>query len=217
MKYNNKGLTLVATIIIIVILLVALVVGIKLIFGAEGSYTQVVINDMEFDKGEVLESLQTFVSEAYLKGFNEANDDNYHLEPDEVITSYFNGWNKDNKEGEEWNAEKSLFLNGPEKKSDNQYGFDVKEDNQYRCYIININSLKRQITKYGKGENYENGDVFVLRRKVNITKGEDGKDVASLDGTLELVYKPANTKLNELKDNTEISIIGNIDIAKPVK
>ena len=81
----------------------------------------------------------------------------------------------------------------------------VPSENGYRYYLIKIDSLKRNITKYGKGT-WENGDIFAIRRTVAIS----GENV-TLGADCEVCYKPKTS------ESTEIVNIGKLDINHPVK
>ena len=81
----------------------------------------------------------------------------------------------------------------------------LKRQCAYRYYLIKIDSLKRNITKYGKGT-WENGDVFAIRRTVAVS----GENV-TLGADCEVCYKPKTS------ESTEIVNIGKLDINHPVK
>lgn len=144
---QNEGLTLVALVITIIVLLILAGVSIALTIGNDGILTKASTVELTYNQSEVLEEIKTLTAEKYLAAYNET------LGKD-LETKY--------------NTEILLrdFL-GQEKNVINYENYNDQDG--YRYYSINLSSLRRKISKYGTG-NWENGDVFLIRQTV----AEDG-------------------------------------------
>ena len=182
MKQNN-GLTLIALVITIIVLLILAGVSIALTLGENGIISRATTVESTYNQSEVLEELKTLTAEKYLAVYNETlgKDIETKYNTDILLRDFFD-------------TEKDII------------DYDAaKDDNGYRYYIIKIDGLKRNITKYGRGT-WEEGDVFAIRRTVT-TSGEQ----VTLGADCEVCYKP------KVSESSEIVNIGALDINHPVK
>ena len=138
MKQNN-GLTLIALVITIIVLLILAGVSLALTIGNNGILSRATTVESTYNQSEVLEELKTLTAEKYLAAYNETlgKDLETKYNTDILLRDFFD-------------TEKHII-------DYNNY----KDENGYRYYLININELKRNITKYGFGT-WENGDVLQL-------------------------------------------------------
>lgn len=180
---QNKGLTLIALVITIIVLLILAGVSIVLTLGENGIISRATTVESTYNQSEVLEELKTLTAEKYLAVYNETlgKDIETKYNTDILLRDFFD-------------TEKDII----------DYNTSIDE-NGYRYYLIKIDSLKRNITKYGKGT-WENGDIFAIRRTVAIS----GENV-TLGADCEVCYKPKTS------ESTEIVNIGKLDINHPVK
>ena len=186
---NNKGLTLVALVITIIVLLILAGVTIYMMLGNNGVLNKSKTVEIEFNKGEVLEELNIIISEKYLDAYHKATKDGKV-----TIEKYYNG------------KKVILFLLGHSggENGDDETTFDstkyIEElegftnTDQDSRYFINLDTLKRKIEKYGKGTNEENAtDYFYLK-----TSGMESNNVDKI----EVYYKTlegADEKIGDLQ------------------
>jgi len=217
---TNKGLTLIALVITIIVLLILAGVSISIAVGDNGVLTRAAKTEIEYNKGEVLESINMFAAEYYLKRYDEAPEDQraqVQIDADEFIRALYIGWNEASAVAEDedswnegsWNADDRFFkIDGDHtagSSRDKYYGFDDTVDGtKYKIYVINLSALKRQITKYGTGTKYSAGDVFIVRRAYNNDN--------SLNGNLEVCYK---TGINDSVNPQGVAVIGSINLSMP--
>ncbi len=194
---SNKGLSLVATVIIVAIMVIA--VGVVLFFtlGRNGMIAKANNTELDFDKDEVLEAFKTYTMEYYLKTYEEKfgkSTGKNTLAVDDLLQNFVDsGYVK--------------------KFEDETISRDIIEEigTGYRFYVIDVDKLNRQITEYGRGT-WEDGDVFVLRRVLVREQAVDeaGNPYISekAENNLELAYKPAK----DPKGNDEIQEIGPLSV-----
>ena len=182
MKQNN-GLTLIALVITIIVLLILAGVSLALTIGNNGILSRATTVESTYNQSEVLEELKTLTAEKYLAAYNETlgKDLETKYNTDILLRDFFD-------------TEKHII----------DYN-NSKDENGYRYYLINIDNLKRNITKYGFGT-WENGDVFAIRRTVT-----GSGDSTELGTDCEVCYK------SKTSESSEIVNIGKIDINHPVK
>lgn len=144
---QNEAFSHIALIITIIILLILAGGAIIFVFGKNGVFTKVTADEVEYNKNEVLEELNTMVTEVYLESYKTATstegasiDSLYNeeiviekLKEKEVIENY------KNKDG-------------------------IAIENKY---YIAIENFKRDVTKSVLGENGSEKNVFVLELKDN--------------------------------------------------
>ena len=186
---KQDGLSHIAMVIIIVILIVIGFLVYKYTIGKEGIIQEIVTEEENFSQNEILEEINKMVTEKYLEVYNAnggANlEANYNVD---IIISYF--------------EEKGLLsTTNPELTYD---------DNGYKIYEINVGVLNRDISKNQIASLESNissnsTEKYALRRF--LVANEDG--TITVDKNLELCYKNA-------KDATEWKAIGNITIDNPV-
>lgn len=181
---NNKGLTLVALVITIIVLLILAGVSLNMIMGENGILTRATTVEVTYNKGEVIEEINILATEKYLNAYNEAsaagdieNFNNYY-NPTKVI-NYFLGKNDDGTDNP-----------GAKKFIEPLSGFtDTKDDTRY--FII-ISSLGRNIEKYAKGaNNVNNNDYFYIKA----TKDDSNNIV-----TAKVMYKDLEGNIEEIGD-----------------
>ena len=225
---TNKGLTLIALVITIIVLLIMAGVSISIAVGDNGVLTRAAKTEIEYNKGEVLESLNLFSSEYYLKRYEEAPEEQraqVQVTADEFIRALYIGWNENDEEAsapewatttDDWKKNSFFFKDnnwGSLTEKDDYLGCDQQDTvgettKTYRTYLINLNALKRQITKYGNGNSYGSGDVFIIRRELI---GVDGTNKI-YSNNIEVCYK---TGVNDSVNPQGVAVIGSINLAQP--
>lgn len=175
---NNKGLTLIALVITIIILLILAGISIRMSIGENGILTRATTVEKTYNKSEVLEELNIIITEKYLETYNKISldgnldniDEYYSLDKVIQFLLGYSGGEDGKKiytEGELPDSKVYITtLNGYTNKS---------EDTRY--FII-IDSLGRSIDKYGKGENnYSNAkDYFYIK----VSENDDGIKTAKV-------------------------------------
>ena len=186
---KQDGLSHIAMVIIIVILVIIGFVAYKFLMGKEGLLQEIAVEEENFSQQEVLEEINKMVTEKYLEIYN-ANpggsiEESYNTD---VIITYFE------------QIELLSTIN-----PDITY-----DENGYKVYEIDINKLNRDVSK-NQIANLESNisshatEVYALRRA--IITNEDGTQ--SLDKNLELCYKYKS-------DVADWKIVGNVTIDNPV-
>ena len=186
---KQDGLSHIAMVIIIVILVIIGFVAYKFLMGKEGLLQEIAVEEENFSQQEVLEEINKMVTEKYLEIYN-ANpggsiEESYNTD---VIITYFE------------QIELLSTIN-----PDITY-----DENGYKVYEIDINKLNRDVSK-NQIANLESNisshatEVYALRRA--IITNEDGTQ--SLDKNLELCYKNNS-------DVADWKIVSNVTIDNPV-
>ena len=184
---NQGGLSHIAMVIIIAILVIIGFVAYKFIMGNNGIIKEIVTEEEDFSQNETLEELNKLVKEKYLSIYNAGANMQTDYNTD-VIIGYF--------------EEKELLSTSDESRT--------YDENSYKIYLIDVTKLNRDITKNQIASLESNisshsNEVYAIRRP--IITNEDGTQ--ALDKSLELCLK------NE-KDTTDWKVIGNITIDNPV-
>lgn len=168
--------TIIITLLSLIIVAVIIISAYNLIMGRDGIITKASTVEIEYDKGEVLESLTELVKQKYMAVYNEAKQTS-----DKKIEDLYN-----EEVGISYLAEKTVleyyyFSNYNDENKTYTYISDDKkaEDTQKRndCYWINVNNIEK-VKTFGKGSKYNeqrelnNTDVFILEKVVenDITK-----------------------------------------------
>ncbi len=182
---NNKGITIVALVVTIIILLIIAGVSISMIMGDNGIVTRATEVELEYSKAEVLESLEMKVNNKLLEAY-----EHIKASPSTDISTVYNEINlltyfdnaKDNAEAPGIDC---IDPYGTEKIA------NVSENGEvYKIYLIKPTALSEEIKKYGAGENTEKGDIFTL--EVVEKAKEDGTKISS--GEYEIKYYDENGK-----------------------
>ena len=185
---TNKGLTLIALVITIIVLLILSGVSLSLTLGENGVINKASTVESTFNQSEVLEELKNLTASKYLEVYNETlGIDLSSKYNTDILLSYF--------------AEDGRKVINSSNKNDSSNAIEEG----YIYYPINLESLKRDISKYGKG-NWSSGDVYAIRREFN--SDAEGNEVYGAE--LEAVYKDFDA------NGGEITIIGSIDVNSPV-
>ena len=186
---KQDGLSHIAMVIIIVVLVIIGFVAYKFLMGKEGLIQEIVVEEENFSQKEVLEEINKMVTEKYLEIYNANPGGNIEASYNtDVIVSFF--------------EEKGLLST-----TDSNITYD---EDGYRVYEIDINKLNRDVSK-NQIANLESNitshstEIYALRRA--IITNEDGTQ--SLDKNLELCYKNKS-------DVAEWKIVSNITIENPV-
>ena len=184
---NQGGLSHIAMVIIIAILVIIGFVAYKFIMGNNGIIREIVTEEEDFSQNETLEELNKLVKEKYLSIYNAGANMQTDYNTD-VIIGYF--------------EEKELLSTSDESRT--------YDENSYKIYLIDVTKLNRDITKNQIASLESNisshsNEVYAIRRP--IITNEDGS--LGLGKELEVCFK------NE-KDVLDWKSIGNITIDNPV-
>jgi hypothetical protein len=174
---NYRGITLIALIITIIVLLILAGVTMSMISGENGIITKVSKVEIEYSKGEIRELLLLQVNAKLLKASEKIDGTS------EDISKYFN--------------EKLVidYLSGVQTEDEDEESPGVNcltpdptattikavngEDDIYTVYIIDPLALSDSVDSYGKGKSLADKDVFTLE-----VMQENGKST----GQFELKY-----------------------------
>lgn len=171
MKKEN-GLTTIALSIIIVILVIATGIAFKIILGDDGIVKKANIEEVEYNKSEVLEELNLIITEKYVASYKKATKDGKNnLEQfynTEKVIQYLKGYSG-GENGDDYTTQDSKII------IEDLIG---KTD----MYFIKVSELNKDIINYGKGENVENSkDFFYIKKESEdvynvFYKNVEGKD-----------------------------------------
>lgn len=166
---SNKGLTLIALIITIIILLILGGVSINLIIGENGILTRATTVEQTYNKGEVLEELNVMITEKYLDAYGKASakiaeTNQLNLEPyysGEKVIQFLLGWSG-GESGEDYGD--TVEKDEPIVIEPLQDTIALSEAGEGEsCYFIILSSLNRKITRYGRGINGSTTDYFYIQ------------------------------------------------------
>ena len=169
---ENKGLTLIALVITIIILLILAGVSLNMIIGENGILTKATTVEQSYNKGEVLEEINVMITEKYLDAYSKAssrigesgqlNLEKYYT--GEKVIKFLMGFSG-GETGEEYGAgvatDKPVVI---EPLADATV-VNAANTNGESCYFIILSSLNRSIAKYGKGTNGSASDYFYIQGK----------------------------------------------------
>lgn len=183
---KEQGLTLIALVITIIILLILAGVSIRLTVGENGVLTKAGNVEIEYNKSEVLEQLNIVLTEIYLEAYNKEagkNVENYYNE--EKILEYL----KEKNYIEDYYDENNSIVNDR--------------------YFVVIPTLQRNIKKYGTGKNGNNGgnelDIFyvVKSEKEDVEEGTPNFE-------FKLYYVPLKGDKNEPQEIGTLQVKQNL-------
>ncbi len=200
---KNKGITLIALVITIIVLLILAGVSIALGIGDQGVITKSAKAELEVNKGDVLEQLKVYASELYLHAYSEFGTD-YKIKADDYISYLGNKTFTINGKTMDYGED---ILKLPKKDGteispiDDNKGFF--EDNYY-WYMIDVSKLDKS-PRYGKLDDWTEGDIFLIRRNVTSVNGNN----IELGNEFMLAYKRAKDDIVN-NDGQEIAIVGHI-------
>ena len=144
---NEKGLTLTALVITIIILAILAGVSLKFVLGENGVIKQATTVEAEYNKSEVLEELNLIITEKYLDAYNKytkagknATIEQYYNV--EKVIQYLKGYSG-GETGNDYQTKDSKVV------IEDLVGSADK-------YFIKISELNKDISNYAKGKNAEN-------------------------------------------------------------
>lgn len=184
---KQSGLSHIAMVIIIAILIIVGFVGYKIIMGNNGIIREIVNEEEDFSQKEILEGLNKLVTEKYLSIYNSGGNMQTDYNTDVIIACF---------------EEKELIAPSNEESTYDENGFKV--------YLMDVSKLNRDVSKNQIASLESNispnsTEVYAIRRP--IITNEDGS--LGLGKELEVCFK------NE-KDVLDWKSIGNITIDNPV-
>ena len=167
---KEDGLSSIALIIIILIIIGIFGVAVKLTLGNDGLVAKTSEEEIDFCKTEVFGDLKSLTAEKYLAIYNEKSGDDMQ-----------NNFNTE------------IFLKNFLSDESHIIEYEKSIDSEgYRYYIINLSGLKRNINTFGSGD-WESGDVFAIRRALTVL---DGNVVANQE--CEVCYKPKGADSSQI-------------------
>ena len=167
---ENKGLTLISLIVSIILIFILAGVSINFIIGDNGILTKAMNVEKTFNKSEVLEEINVMITEKYLDAYNKASsnisqngglDVEKYYSGDKVIKFLqgYSGGDSGEEYGENVQPDKPVVIVELKDTS-----ITNNAENGENCYFINLDSLNRNINKYGKGTNFDNSkDYFYIK------------------------------------------------------
>jgi hypothetical protein len=182
---NKKGVTLVALVITIIILLILAGVTISIVSGDNGVLTKATKVELEYSKTEVRELLLMQVNTKLLKASSKiegtSTDISTEFNETSVIDYLMNG---DSEDADSPGVKCLLEDESVEKVK------TVKEDSEiYTVYIIDPTKLSDSINSYGVGRDFnDKKDVFTLEVVTEEVTAEDNSTYKRSTGEFELKY-----------------------------
>lgn len=173
---RNEGKAFLKLLIVIVILAIIAFIAYKWAVGRDGIITKVTKDEEVYNKTEVLEEINSVITQKYLDVYSQATSKG------------------ENKIEEFYNADKVIeFLKGYKSDENGNVNTEVEptetkyiEDlaEEENCYYVIIENFKRDITSYGTGENDKNSSDYFFIKK-------DGE-------VYNLYYKNSNKEIEEI-------------------
>lgn len=176
---KNKGITLIALIVTIIILLILAGISISALIGENGILTKATTVDREFSKGEVQENLAMLINERLINAYKLVGE-NGNVED---ISTYFNEGNLIN------------YLEGNSDDNDTEYMYHLDNINNvetiygvlgetvYTIYYLNASTISPEVKRIGKGDPEEAlKDIFTLE----VIKDEN--DSSKSSGSYNVIY-----------------------------
>lgn len=157
---KNEGLTLVALVITIIIILILAGVSLSMTIGKNGILTKATTVEAEYNKSEVLEELNIVITEKYLDAYSRATkEDKLNLEkyytPEKVI-EFLKG-HTGGDSGEDYTTVDAKIII-----EDLKVGSDEENAN---AYFVKLSELKGTFKDYGKGKNEQNAKDYYFIKK----------------------------------------------------
>lgn len=163
---ENKGITLVALVISIIVMLILAGVTISMIIGNNGIFTKVVESEKEYSKAEIGEALDMIVNSKFMEAYASSSTNGAD------ISEYFN------------ETKMLAYLSGTEEEGDGTAYITAVESSDkiildasgaeteiYSVYLINVSAVSESVTRYGQGTSLDDGDVFTLEVQTDETSG----------------------------------------------
>ena len=162
---NNNGVTLVALVITIIILLIIAGVAISFVIGDNGILTKATTVELEYSKAEVEEKFEKIVNDKLMESYAAIQNGN----PD--ISSYY----KESILIPEF-IEKGYIFPDTDSPIVSDVLSEMTEPPLYSIYTVNVSAISDgdDIGAYGKG-NLSEGDVFTLEVKTDETGKSTGE------------------------------------------
>lgn len=182
MKREN-GVTLIALIITIIVLLILAGVSLSFLMGDNGVVTKAISSDIKYAKAEVYEKLFQEVNSELVKAADYAVENSVDISTvfnEKILISLLSGVDHEDSEG----------IHCLTKDPTAQDVKSLLEDEDFKVatvYIIDPVALSSGVTKYGKGKKLADKDVFTLEV---ILQGEEPNQKSS--GEFELKYYDKN-------------------------
>ena len=156
-KSYTNGLTLVALVVTIIVLLILAGVSLNLVLGDNGILTKATNVEIEYNKSEVLEQLNLIITEKYLEAYHQAINDKKEVSEYYSATKVIEFLQTAVIEGLE-----------PEEGQDSYVGYieALKDDTGNTIanqYFVKMPSLQRNISRFGLGKNDgSQSDIFII-------------------------------------------------------
>ncbi len=164
---NNRGATILPLVITIIILLVLAGIALYFTIGENGVVKKVEDEEITFNKDEVLEGLNIIIREKYLDAYSKGTKDGKNnldqFYNGEKVIQFLLGYSGGEDGNVDMNSQpdSTKYIEVLSDSSFNKENFSKEENVSY--YFINLEELKRDINRYGKGENGSSGDFFYLK------------------------------------------------------
>lgn len=163
---NNKGVTLIALVITIIVLVILAGVSISIMMGDNGIVTRATTVELEYSKAEVEEKFEMLVNdklmEAYAAIQNDNSDISNYYKESILIPSFI---------------ESGYITADTTSNTVSDFLGEMVETPLYSRYIISVSALSDNVDLYGKGTSISEGDVFTLEVKTD----EAGKSTGEYD------------------------------------
>lgn len=163
---RNKGVTLIALIITIIVLLILAGVSISLLVGDNGVLTKASTVELEYSKAEIEEKFEMIVNDKLMEAYAAIQVDNTDISnhyKESILIPYF--------------IESGYITADTNSSTVSDVLGEMTETPLYTTYIVNAKSLSDKVELYGKGTSKSSGDVFTLEVKTN----EEGKSTGQYD------------------------------------
>lgn len=160
---SNNGVTLVALVITIIVLLILAGVSISFVIGDNGILTKATTVELEYSKAEVEEKFEKIVNDKLMESYSAIQNDNSdissHYKESILIPEFIeNGYITPDTDSQVVTDVLSEMIDPP----------------LYSIYIINVSAISDDVGIYGKG-NLSEGDVFTLEVKTDETGKSTGE------------------------------------------
>ena len=160
---SDKGVTLVALVITIIILLILAGVSISFVIGDNGILTRATTVELEYSKTEIEEKFEMIVNDKLMESYSLAQTDNSDLSnhyKESILIPNF--------------IENGYITPDTNSATVTDVLSEMVETPLYSIYIVNVSAISDNVGIYGQG-NLSEGDVFTLEVKTDDTGESTGE------------------------------------------
>lgn len=183
----NKGVTLIALILTIIVLLILSGITIIAVIGEDGVLTRAVTADQKFSKAEMEEAFGMLINDLLIEGYAKSQESQNLTIDDCFNEKIVLDFLLDKENGLEENYG---YIRIPDETITDDKMVLPKNDGEkiYPLYYINLSNISSKNSKYGIGTNIDSGNVYTLEVQTEDITNDDGTVSKKSTGIYALKY-----------------------------